>query len=200
MRRRFADVEADLVEPGWEDRWRDFHRPVSVGPLWVGPAWESPPPDAVAVSIDPGRAFGTGAHPTTQLCLELLLGLDRRSLLDVGCGSGVLAIAAAKLGFHPVCAVDREVAAAEATRDNVRRNGVDVTVELADALTADLPAADAVVANIDLVSIEALAPRLEARALITAGYFHSRVPRAAGFRHVERRVDGGWAADRWVRE
>src|SRR5437016_3537985 len=86
-----ASGEAAPVENGWEDRWRDFHRPIRIGPLWVGPPWEEAPPGAVAVWIDPGRAFGTGAHPTTRLCLELLLDVRRGSLLDVGCGSGVIA-------------------------------------------------------------------------------------------------------------
>jgi ribosomal protein L11 methyltransferase len=168
--------------------------------VWIGPPWESQPEGAVAVSIDPGRAFGTGAHPTTQLCLEFLLDLDRGSLLDVGCGSGVLSIAAAKLGFGPVSAIDHEPAAVEATRDNARRNGVDVEVTAGDAVNHWLPDTDVAVANIDLASVEVVATRVAARSFVSAGYFHSRMPDVAGFRHVERRVDGGWAADRWARE
>jgi ribosomal protein L11 methyltransferase len=95
----FTGTSASDVEEGWEERWREFHRPVRIGPLWVGPPWEHPPPVAIAVVVDPGRAFGTGAHPTTRLCLEALLDLQRGSLLDVGCGSGVLAIAAALLAL-----------------------------------------------------------------------------------------------------
>ncbi|HKS78772.1 MAG TPA: 50S ribosomal protein L11 methyltransferase, partial [Gaiellaceae bacterium] len=89
----FDVVAADDVAEGWEDGWRAFHHGVRVGRLWVGPPWEEPPLDAVAVVIDPGRAFGTGAHATTRLCLELLQELEPASLLDVGCGSGVLSIA-----------------------------------------------------------------------------------------------------------
>ena len=85
-----------------------------MGPLWIGPPWESAPADALAVVIDPGRAFGTGAHATTRLCLELLLDAPRGSVLDVGCGSGVLAIAAARLGFGPVAAVDVDEIAVDA--------------------------------------------------------------------------------------
>jgi ribosomal protein L11 methyltransferase len=171
-----------------------------VGPLWIGPPWERPPPDALSVLVDPGRAFGTGSHPTTQLCLEFLLELERGSLVDVGCGSGVLAVAAAKLGFAPVVAIDREAAAVEAAERNAAANGVAVEVRRGDALTTELPACDVVLANIDLRSVEALVPRLAARRLVTAGYFHSRVPRVDGFAHRERRIDGGWAADLFERQ
>ena len=112
----FGAVSSTPVEPGWEERWREFHRPVRIGELWVGPPWEEPPGDVVAVVIDPGRAFGTGSHPTTRLCLELLLELDRGRLLDVGCGSGVLSVAAAKLGFGPVVGGGGAAAAGAAAR------------------------------------------------------------------------------------
>jgi ribosomal protein L11 methyltransferase len=200
LRAEFADVNAELVEPGWEERWREFHRPLWVGPLWVAPPWEDPPPDAVAVIVDPGRAFGTGSHPTTRLCLGFLTDLEPGSLLDVGCGSGVLSIAAAKLGFGPVHAFDLEPAAVEATRRNAETNRVEVDVRLGDALEADLPATDLTVANIHLAGVEALGPRLETRRLVTAGYFHSRRPELPAFTHVERRIDGGWAADLFERQ
>src|SRR5262249_57610852 len=94
---RFAKVAVSPVEAGWEERWREFHRPVLAGGLWIGPPWLEPAPGVPAVVIDPGRAFGTGAHPTTRLCIELLLGLAPGSVLDVRCGSGVLSIAAVRL-------------------------------------------------------------------------------------------------------
>lgn len=200
LREAFDQVSSTLVEPGWEDRWREFHRPVWVGPLWVGPPWEEPPDDAIAVVIDPGRAFGTGSHPTTQLCLGFLVDLERGSLLDVGCGSGVLSIAAAKLGFEPVIAFDHEPAAIEATRRNAAANGVEIDVRHEDVLTAAFPATDVAVANISLAAVEALLQRLEASRLVTAGYFHSRHPGAEGYRHRERRIDGGWAADLYERQ
>jgi ribosomal protein L11 methyltransferase len=196
----FGPVRAELVEPGWEERWREFHRPIWVGPLWVGPSWEEAPTDAIAVVVDPGRAFGTGSHPTTRLCLEFLTELEPGSLIDVGCGSGVLSIAAAKLGFAPIHSVDVELAAVEATARNAAANGVELDVRHADALTSELPATDLVVANIHLAGVQALAPRIKARRLVTAGYFHSRMPEAPGFRHVERRIDGGWAADLFERQ
>jgi ribosomal protein L11 methyltransferase len=195
LKDHFVNVSARTVEPGWEERWREFHRPVWIGPLWVGPPWEEPPPDATAVVVDPGRAFGTGSHPTTRLCLAFLLDLERGSLVDVGCGSGVLSVAAAKLGFSPVLAVDREPAAVEAARRNAEANGVEIEVRLADALAIQPPAADVGFANIDLAVVEALSPSLDVGVLVTAGYFHGRMPELAGFAHRERRIDGGWAAD-----
>lgn len=200
LRRVFADVSAIPVEPGWEERWREFHRPVWIGPLWVGPPWEPTPADATAVVIDPGRAFGTGSHPTTRLCLAFLLDLERGSLLDVGCGSGVLSVAAAKLGFAPVVAVDREPTAVKATRRNASANRVAIDIRLVDALVDELPAADTVFANIELRAVEALPSRLQATRLVTAGYFHARQPVLAGYAHRERRIDGGWAADLYERQ
>ena len=121
-----AAVAAEDVAAGWEDGWRAFHRPARIGPLWIGPPWEESDPGSLAVVIDPGRAFGTGAHPTTRLCLELLLDLEPASLLDLGCGSGVLSVAAAKLGFKPVVALDHDEVAVEVTAENARVNGVTV--------------------------------------------------------------------------
>jgi ribosomal protein L11 methyltransferase len=200
LRALFAEVSSRSVEPGWAERWRQFHRPISIGPLWVGPPWEEPPPDAIAVVVDPGRAFGTGSHPTTRLCLGFLLDLEPGSLVDVGCGSGVLSVAAAKLGFAPVVAIDREPAAVEAATRNAEANGVRIDVRLADVLTEALPAADAGLANIDRASVEVVAPLLQVRTLVTAGYFHSRLPELPAYTHRERRIDGGWAADRFERQ
>jgi ribosomal protein L11 methyltransferase len=190
----FSGAQARDVEDGWEDRWRAFHRPVRVGRLWVGPPWEEPPDDVLAVVIDPARAFGTGAHPTTQLCLELLLELPTGSLLDVGCGSGVLAVAASLLGHAPVLAVDVEAPSVEATRVNAERNGAAVEARLVAADEA-LPAADAALANISIEAVRALPARLRAPLLVTSGYLASEQPRLAGYASVTRREQDGWAAD-----
>ncbi len=170
-----------------------------IGPLWVGPPWETPPADALAVVIDPGRAFGTGAHATTRLCLELLLGEEPGSLLDVGCGSGVLAVAAARLGFAPVVAVDIDPVAVEAAQENAARNGVAVEARVLDALADPLPEASLAVANITLRPVEAVGSRLRSQRLITSGYLAAEEPELRGWRRVERRKLGEWAADLYER-
>jgi len=190
----FGGARATDVADGWEDRWRTFHRPIRVGRLWVGPPWERPDPDLLAVVVDPGRAFGTGAHPTTRLCLELLQRLPLRPLLDVGCGSGVLAIAAALLGFSPVTAVDVEAAAVEATDANARANGVAIGVRLVSPHER-LPSAPVAVANISLEAAQELPERLDAEELVTSGYLEGRAVQLEGYVHVERAVLEGWAAD-----
>jgi ribosomal protein L11 methyltransferase len=195
----FGPGSAREVEAGWGEAWKNFHRPLRVGGLWVGPPWETPDEGSLAVVIDPGRAFGTGAHPTTRLCLELLVAHEPASLLDVGCGSGVLAIAAARLGYSPVTAVDADEAAVEATRANAEMNGVTVDVDLVDALESDLAAADLVVANIALGPVERLAGRLESPELVTSGYLVSDEPALPGWERAERRDLDGWVADRYVR-
>ena len=199
-RRSFARVRSEPVAPGWEETWRRFHRPVQVGPLWVGPPWERADAGVRAVVIDPGRAFGTGAHPTTRLCLEVLLGLERGSLVDLGCGSGVLAISAAKLGFAPVVAVDADEAAVQTARANARANGVVVEVVRADVLADPIPAADVAVANIAPAVVERLAVRTPAALLVTSGYVVSERLRLTGWRHKVRREADGWAVDLYERE
>ena len=194
----FGGARGADVEGGWEDKWRAFHRPVRIGRLWVGPPWEPAPADALAVVVDPGRAFGTGSHPTTQLCLQALQELEPGSLLDVGCGSGVLAIAAALLGFAPVVGVDIEEPSIAATLENARANGVTLEARLV-AGDEQLPRASAVVANISLESVEALPPRIDSETLITSGYFASAQPHLDGFEHLGRRTLEGWAADSYRR-
>ena len=191
----FGTVSAEAVSVGWDERWRAFHRPVRVGPLWVGPPWERPPRDAKPVVIDPGRAFGTGGHPTTRLCLQLLLELEPGSLLDVGCGSGVLAIAASRLGFSPVVAFDHDPAALEAAGRNVLANDVSVDLRRGDALEEALPDTDVLVANVSSAFVPQVAGRLRARSLLVSGYLESERPAAVGYEPIRRLTEDGWAAD-----
>jgi len=182
------------VEPGWEDNWRAFHRPVEIGKLWVGPPWEEPAEGLLPVVIDPGGAFGTGAHPTTRLCLELLQELEPASLLDVGCGSGVLAIAAARLGFSPIMAFDNDPEAIEASLTNAAANGVVLDARLADVLAATLPPAEVVVCNISLQALSELAPKLECETLVVSGFLVSDDLRLVGYRVVSKHEQADWAA------
>ena len=185
----FDVVEVDDVAEGWKDAWRSFHHGVRVGDLWVGPPWEEPPAGAAAVVIDPGRAFGTGAHPTTRLCLELLQEVEPTSLLDVGCGSGVLSVAAAKLGFEPVTAIDVDEVALEVTAANATANGVAVDV------ATELRPSELAVMNIAHDVVERILPDLPVERAITSGYLERDEPQAGGWRTVTRRARDGWAAD-----
>jgi ribosomal protein L11 methyltransferase len=125
-----VEVVATEVPDDWADRWQDFHKPILVGErLWLRPSWEESREGAIDLVVDPGQAFGTGAHPTTRLCLEFLLELEQAGeasgpLTDLGTGSGVLAIAAAKLGWDPVSGYDHEEPAIEAAAANATANGV----------------------------------------------------------------------------
>jgi ribosomal protein L11 methyltransferase len=139
--------------------------------------------------IDPGRAFGTGAHPTTRLCLELLQDVEPTSLLDVGCGSGVLSVAAAKLDYAPLHAVDVDEVALEITAVNATANGVSVEVG------TELRPAELAVMNIALDVVERMLPELPVERAITSGYLERDEPQAGGWHVATRRVRDGWAAD-----
>lgn len=165
-----ADAQfREVADQDWERAWMDRYRPMSFGArLWITP-WNLEPDaasgDAVIVRLDPGLAFGTGTHPTTALCLEWLDGieLENQRVLDFGCGSGILAIAALKLGAASAVGVDNDPQALVASADNAQRNGVGdrFTVHLPQ----DEPAAQypVVVANILASALDALAPLLAQR-------------------------------------
>jgi ribosomal protein L11 methyltransferase len=199
-------VRGEEVPDDWTERWKRFHHPLLIqGKLYVRPPWEEPAvrPGVHELVIDPGQAFGTGTHPTTRLCLELLLDVaPEGSFADLGCGSGVLAIAAAKLGFAPVTALDSDRAAVEATVVNARENGVALDrVERYDLRGHAPPPADVVAANLMrplLLRVAELMGAERPRALILSGLLdHEADEVVAAFAPlVERRRLSmkGWAA------
>jgi len=198
-------VSGTEVDEDWAERWKRFHVPVLVGGrLYVRPPWEDAPvrPGVIDLAIDPGQAFGTGSHPTTRLCLELMLELEvRGSFCDLGCGSGVLAIAAAKLGFAPVAAFDADRAAIGATLDNARNNGVELDqVERANLRDEPAPAADVVAANLMRPLLLRVAELMAEPppALILSGLLdHEADEVAAAFAPLKERrrlSDKGWSA------
>ncbi|MFP1806622.1 50S ribosomal protein L11 methyltransferase [Lonsdalea quercina] len=156
-----------LEDKDWEREWMDNFHPMQFGKrLWICPSWRDiPDPEAVNVMLDPGLAFGTGTHPTTALCLQWLDGLDLqgKTVIDFGCGSGILAIAALKLGAARAIGIDIDPQAIQASRDNAQRNGVSERLEL--YLPQDQPealSADVVVANILAGPLRELAPLIGA--------------------------------------
>jgi ribosomal protein L11 methyltransferase len=206
-------VTTEQVPEDWADRWRDFHRPVRIGErVVIRPSWEEPIAAArVDVVIDPGQAFGTGGHPTTRMCVELLLELAGRGdssgpLVDLGTGSGVLAIVAAKLGWSPVLAVDHEVAAIEAAESNARTNGVELRTARVNLREESPPIGETVVANLIGGLLLELADRLAGhpdqlpRRLVCSGLLDREADRVAGafaragLAERDRLQSGDWAA------
>ena len=220
---RVAEVEGHLAAPvrwsgvddeDWAHAWKRFWKPQRIGQrLVVKPTWETfeAAPDDVVIELDPGMAFGTGTHATTRMCLEWLEQLVRggERVLDVGTGSGLLSVAAARLGAREVLAVDNDPIATRTAAENVVLNQVAERVRVDDsALTAAVPAGaryDIVVANIVADAILALAPAIiglleEGACFVASGIIRERVDgvrgalEALGFAHQEWREDGEWAS------
>jgi len=199
--RRAVDVTP--VPTDWTERWKEFHQPVTIGGLWIGPPWQvdQAPAGTKLVVIEPAQGFGTGAHPTTRLVLDLLQSQPRASVLDIGCGSGVLSVAAALLGFGPIIAIDNDPVAVESTLENLERNGVHgVTTRVSDALQGELPRADIVLANVIFEPLMRLAPKMTAPRVILSGLLRSQADTiVAAYEQVgyvlrERRDRDGWVA------
>jgi ribosomal protein L11 methyltransferase len=208
-----VEVATSEVADDWAERWKAFHEPVEIAPcgregptVLVRPPWAPAREGRLDVVIDPAQAFGTGAHPTTRLCLELLLELEPGGpLVDVGCGSGVLAIAAAKLGWAPVTGIDHDREAVRATLLNAAANGVEIDARRHDLLRdGPTPAAPVVVANL----LRPLLLRVAAdgfagpspNALVAGGLLAHEGDEVAaafarhGLREAERRHGGEWVA------
>lgn len=159
-------VAREITEEDWLESWKAQFTPLRIGRFLIRPSWSDRRADAelIEIVLDPGMAFGTGLHPTTQQCVEALstIALEGKGVLDVGTGSGILAIAAAKRGATPVVAVDNDPFAVDAARENTERNGVLVPVALASA--ADVPGRfDIVIANIVSPVLQLIAADLVAR-------------------------------------
>jgi ribosomal protein L11 methyltransferase len=217
-----VEVRSEPVPNDWAERWKRFYHPLLIaGRLYVRPPWERPAERGrvVEVVIDPGRAFGTGTHPTTSMCLELLLetrarrpralGLlgrgERRSFCDLGCGSGVLAIAAAKLGFDPVLGVDLEQAAIEESARNARLNYVEVELVQMDLRHEQVPVADVVAANLTAGLLEQIGGSwavggVRPDTLVASGFLTNEAAKvrqalaAAGFREKRHLTEADWGA------
>lgn len=164
----------EVTEEDWAEAWKQHFQPLRIGRgMVVRPSWADAQarPGDVVIELDPGMAFGTGTHPTTQMCLEAVEELLRPGdvAIDVGAGSGILAIAAAKLGARRVVAIDNDPVAARVVNGNARRNGVAdvVEVRLEHGLDGAIEPADLIVANINSEAVCALAPN--AAALLTPG-------------------------------
>ena len=205
-----VEIETTDVPDDWADRWRDFHRPILVGErLLVRPSWlgGNLPQAPFEVVIDPGRAFGTGGHPTTRLCLELLLALADAgrasgSLADWGTGSGLLAIAAAKLGFGPVIGCDHERAALESAAASAGRNGVELELSRVNLREHPPPAAESATANLTAPILREVAERMvePPKRLICSGLLAAETESIVsaferrGLVLSERRSLGDWLA------
>jgi ribosomal protein L11 methyltransferase len=228
-----VEISTTEVSDDWHERWKQFHRPVlieapsvaaggvqPIASLRVRPPWEaageSGPGAVREIVIDPGQAFGTGAHASTRMCLQLLLALAasepaRGGVLDVGTGSGVLAIAAAMLGFRPVVGLDHERESVEAVRENAIVNGVEVEARRFDLRREALPRLDAdvpepppvVLANLLRPLLLDLAASMTSPPahLIASGLLAAEVEEVVraftdrlGLRERERRSGGEWAA------
>ena len=199
-----VDVSTSELPDDWSDRWRTFHTPVDVGPLRVRPPWEPAREGALDVVIDPGQAFGTGSHATTRLTLELLTELEPAgALADWGCGSGVLAVCAAKLGWGPVTACDLEVASVAATQEAARANGVSMEVTRCDVRRGG-PWAPTVLANLvrPLLLEVAAGLRRAPERLILSGVQTAEADEVIaafarhGLREAARAEGDGWVAAR----
>lgn len=205
------EVLTTEVADDWADRWREFHRPLVLGRrLSVRPPWEPPQGTALELVIDPGRAFGTGAHATTRLCLELLLDLPlphaERGAIDLGCGSGVLAIAAAGLGWTPLLALDYDQLAVDATAANAAVNGCAELIEVRrfDLRSEPVPRTPLVLANLLRPLLLAWSERQPAtpahRWIIASGLLATEADEVAaafsgnGYQEARRLRRGEWAA------
>jgi ribosomal protein L11 methyltransferase len=204
------DVTLTEIPPGWERRWHQYLQPVEVASgarrLRIRPPWQAAGGDrgVTEIVIDPGELFGAGTHPTTQLCLELLMELEPGGpLCDWGAGSGILAVTAARLGFGPVDAVEVMPDGLEAIQRNAAANGVSVRTYWRNLAATPAPWAPTVTANLTLDLLEEIAASALERPperMVASGVLADRIEAVAaayerhGLIEAERRIQGEWAA------
>lgn len=209
-------VDQPLPEVNWEEAWKQFFKPRRVGQRFVvRPTWEEFPADPgdLEIVLDPGQAFGTGDHPTTRLCLELLekYDLPGKRVADVGCGSGILSIGACRLGAREVDAVDIEPISVEVAKENAERNGVTFRALVGDGFQLLDGPYDVVVSNIISATLIRLAPSVPiilgvGGNWIVSGIIHQNWPdvlaaaERQNFRLLERLEEGDWTAAAFVLE
>jgi ribosomal protein L11 methyltransferase len=197
----------EVRDEDWLESWKASFTPVRIGEFLIRPSWSEPVTGVtIEIVLDPGMAFGTGLHPTTRQCIEAIsaLALDGRRVLDVGTGSGILAIAAAKRGARETVAVDTDAIAVDAARENAKRNGVGLDVRQGSAGDVD-GTFDIVLANLVGVTLVQIAEDLRARVnrsgkLVAAGITREREPEVvAAFEQHGLRVVDRDERDDWVR-
>ena len=203
---RYGEISSRLIdEADWANEWKKYYNPIVTHSVTVVPTWIDYPAaeDETVLRLDPGMAFGTGEHATTRMCLEMA---DARgkSVIDVGCGSGILGIAAALTGAKCVYMCDIDPQAVEAARANAALNGVDCTIERADLIEGK-ERADLILANLTADILSRLAPSVgehlnEGGEIVASGIIAERLDEvkgvfaAHGFRVIEERADGDWRA------
>lgn len=218
LQRGALTVETELVpEQDWAESWKQFFKPRKIGRFVVRPTWEmyDTGPDETEIVLDPGQAFGTGDHPTTRMCLELIessgIGPNMQCA-DIGCGSGILAVAAMKLGAGSVTCVDSDPVSVQSTIENSARNEVDVAALVGkgfDPLPSDAMF-DTVFSNIISAALISLAPEVSRRTKQGGSWIVSGIIQAnwndvlsaaerSGFRLIEHREEGEWVAAKFAR-
>ena len=195
----------EIVDRDWTAAAREDIEPIEIGPLWIGPDWAPAPPGCAVVRLEPGLAFGSGRHPSTRLCLERLAAVPPTGIdvIDYGCGSGILAVAAAVLGARRVVALDIDPQARQATAENARLNGVSDRVGIAAPGAAVAPAL-LVVANILAGPLVELAPVLAAATapggeLVLSGILKTQTATVAEAYRGAFDIHAGASSDGWQR-
>jgi ribosomal protein L11 methyltransferase len=218
---RVTELNLDLLENGaknveitlipdqdWIENWKQFFSQRRVGRIIICPSWEKcePEGDEIVLDLDPGQAFGTGDHPTTRLCLELMQGevLEGKTVQDIGCGSGILAIAACKLGALDVIAIDTDAQSVQITKDNAIENGVELKAYKPEEWT-EKGKADLILSNIISATLIRLAPEIHERLnlqgkWIVSGIIHQNwelvkdATEKLGFKLQIKKEEGEWVA------